>query len=65
MSDSHKQYYTVKETSEILGKHDSTIRRYCENGLLEGAGKSGLTKTSEWRIPVKTVEAALETIIVD
>jgi excisionase family DNA binding protein len=56
MHEKSKEYYTTQETAERLGRNESTIRRWCLRGLMEGAIKAGLTDRSHWRIPVQTVE---------
>jgi hypothetical protein len=56
MTKQAKRYYTADETAEILDKNGSTIRRWCRQGLMDGAKKAGLPVRSPWLIPVETVE---------
>lgn len=46
-------YITTKQAGEIIGRHESTIQRWCIKGEIEGAVKIGY----KWAVPTATAEA--------
>lgn len=55
MSESERDYYTVKEVSKKFGYHPETIRRMCR---IEGRKFYGVAERigKEWRIPKSAVD---------
>lgn len=56
----HKDWYTIPEASEIMGKQPFTIREHCRLKRLRGKKrKCGRGKTSEWVISAEEIQRYL------
>src|SRR5437762_3030517 len=45
-----KEYYTVEEAAERLGRVPYTVRQYCNKGQVQAKKVRGKGRTGEWRI---------------
>jgi predicted site-specific integrase-resolvase len=46
----------IADVAKQTGWSESTLLRWCKNGLIVGAYQEGLTQQGRWRIPAHVVE---------
>ena len=52
------QRFTLREAADLTGKSVDTLRRWCKEGELPGAGKDPADPTGAWYIPASALLAA-------